>query len=46
LQGWWLATLGWWPALVYGPAAGVAPILKTEGAKWKKVIDEAGIQAD
>lgn len=32
--------------LVGGPAASVAPILKTEGTKWKKVIDDAGIKAD
>ncbi|ROZ78014.1 tripartite tricarboxylate transporter substrate binding protein [Ramlibacter sp. WS9] len=32
--------------LVGGPAAKVAGIVSSEGAKWKKVIDEAGIRVD
>ncbi|SDD50890.1 Tripartite-type tricarboxylate transporter, receptor component TctC [Variovorax sp. CF079] len=32
--------------LVGGPASRVATIVSSEGAKWKKVIDEAGIRAD
>jgi tripartite-type tricarboxylate transporter receptor subunit TctC len=32
--------------LVGGPAARVAAVVSSEGSKWKKVIDEAGIKAD
>lgn len=32
--------------LVGGPASRVATIVSSEGTKWKKVIDEAGIKAD